>query len=212
MTLLGTGSILEMLEGSRMTTNEIADLCVELADFLGEFRGCFGRAETRRKLETYLRGQLSQLPRKSVEPIALDAGIAPRSLQEFLASDVWDEDLLRTLVAQIVTRDHSDEQSIGIIDESGHPKNGIKTPGVSRQYCGRTGKVDNCAMTVHLTYSDFNGDFHTMVDSELYLPKAWGEDRERCRAAKIPDSVVYRPKYDIALEQRAQQIPLAPSA
>ena len=108
MTLLGTGSILEMLEGSRMTTNEIADLCVELADFLGEFRGCFGRAETRRKLETYLRGQLSQLPRKSVEPIALDAGIAPRSLQEFLASDVWDEDLLRTLVAQIVTRDHSE--------------------------------------------------------------------------------------------------------
>ncbi len=184
-----------------MTTNEIAGLGVELADFLGEFRDCFARAETRGKLEIYLRGQLSQLPRKSIEPIALEAGISPRSLQEFLASDVWDEDLLRAHMAHLITRDHADEQSIGIIDESGHPKKGINTPGVSRQYCGRTGKVDNCVMTVHLTYADFNGDFHTMVDSELYLPKAWDEDRERCRAAKIPDSVVYRPKYDIALEQ-----------
>ena len=94
-----------------MTANEIAGVGVELAEFLGEFRDCFGRAETRGKLETYLRGQLSQLPRKSIEPIALEAGIAPRSLQEFLASDVWDEDLLRDHVAQMITRDHADEQS-----------------------------------------------------------------------------------------------------
>jgi len=184
-----------------MTEAQILGLGHELATFLSEFADCFGRSEPRGKLETYVRGQLSELPRKSVEPMALQAGMAPRTLQEFLASDEWDEDRLCAHVRRLVVRDHADEQAIGVIDESGHPKKGGQTAGVSRQYCGNTGKIDNCVMTVHLTYSSFDGEFRTMLDSELYLPKCWHEDRERCRRAKIPEEVVYRPKYDIALEQ-----------
>ncbi|MFN0051053.1 MAG: IS701 family transposase [Planctomycetales bacterium] len=184
-----------------MTPEDILSLGGELADFLGEFDDCFGRREPRQKLETYVRGQLSELPRKSVEPIALSVGMPPRTLQEFLATDEWDEDRLRSHVLRVVARDHADAQAIGVIDESGHPKKGNKTAGVNRQYCGNTGKIDNCVMTVHLTYSSFDGEFRTMLDSDLYLPKSWDEDRERCKQAKIPDEVVYRPKYDIALEQ-----------
>ena len=184
-----------------MTESQILSLGGELASFLWEFEDCFGRSEPRGKLETYVRGQLGELPRKSVEPMALQAGMAPRTLQEFLASDEWDEDRLRSHVRRLVVRDHVDDQAIGIIDESGHPKKGDQTAGVSRQYCGNTGKIDNCVMTVHLTYTSFDGEFRTMLDSDLYLPQCWHEDRERCRRAKISDEVVYRPKYLIALEQ-----------
>ena len=184
-----------------MTTDQILSLKRELAGFLGEFAECFGRSEPRGKLETYVRGQLGELPRKSIEPIALAADMKPRTLQEFLASDEWDEDRLADDTQQLVARDHADPQAIGVIDESGHPKKGDQTAGVARQYCGNTGKIDNCVMTVHLTYTSFDTRFRTMLDSSLYLPKSWHEDRARCRHAKIPDDVVYRPKYDIALEQ-----------
>ena len=184
-----------------MTTDQILSLGSELAEFLREFAGCFGRSEPRGKLETYVRGQLGELPRKSIEPIALAADMKPRTLQEFLASDEWDEDRMADSARELVARDHTDPQAIGVIDESGHPKKGDQTAGVSRQYCGNTGKIDNCVMTVHLTYTTFDGQFRTMLDSSLYLPKCWDEDRQRCREAKIPDDLVYRPKYDIALEQ-----------
>jgi len=89
---------------------------------------------------------------------------------------------------------------IGLIDEIGTPKKGDKTPGVQRQWCGRTGKVDNCLVTVHLAC--LCGDFKTLIDSDLFLPeKTWDTDRERCRDAYIPDGVVYRSKSDIAQEQ-----------
>jgi len=184
-----------------MTGEQIRGLGPELSKFLGEFGDSFGRVEQRRKLEIYVGGQLSELPRKSIEPIALEAGIAPRNLQEFLASDDWKEDRLREHVGRLVLRDHSDPEAIGVIDESGHPKKGDETAGVSPQYCGNTGKIDNCVTTVHLTYSSFDSEFRTMLESDLYLPRCWDEDRERCRRAKIPNDVVYRSKYDIALEQ-----------
>jgi len=184
-----------------MTANQILSLGPELASFLRQFAGSFGRTEPRRKLAIYVRGQLGQLPRKSIEPMALAAGVKPRTLQEFLASDLWDEEQLGADVRRLVAAEHADPQAIGVIDESGHPKKGDKTAGVSRQYCGNTGKIDNCVMTVHLTYTSFDGEFRTMLDGSLYLPQCWHEDRDRCRDAKIPDDLVYRPKYEIALEQ-----------
>ena len=184
-----------------MTAEDLLSLGPELAGYLDEFRDCFGRSEPRGKLATYVRGQLGELPRKSVEPMALAAGMKPRTLQEFLASDEWDEEQLQSHTYRLLLRDHGDDQLIGVIDESGHPKKGTETAGVSRQYCGNTGKIDNCVMTVHLTATSFDGQFRTFVESELYLPTGWHEDRERCRAAKIPEEVVYRSKYQIALEQ-----------
>lgn len=184
-----------------MTADDVVGLGEEFTRFFGEFRDCLGRKETGAKMEIYLRGQLGDLPRKNCEPIALAAGIRPRSLQEFLASDVWDEDHANRIATGIVVRDHNDELGIAIIDESGHPKKGDQTAGVQRQYCGRSGKVDNCVTTVHLVYAGFCNNFHTMLHSDLYLPESWNDDRDRCRAAKIPDSLVYRPKYEIALEQ-----------
>jgi SRSO17 transposase len=166
--------------------------------FLAHFSDCFSRQPTREHLAAYVRGLLSDLPRKSAEPIALDQGVPVRTLQEFLGAHRWDHDRLRDRLQQLVARDHAWDHSVGLLDDSGCPKKGDKTPGVKRQYCGATGKVDNCVITVHLGYAA--GDFHCLLDSELYLPREWDADRRRCRAAGIPDGLTYRPKWEMALE------------
>jgi SRSO17 transposase len=89
---------------------------------------------------------------------------------------------------------------VGILDETSFVKKGDQTACVQRQHCGAVGKTENCVVSVHLGYA--TPDFHTLLDGELYLPeKTWHEDRVRCRAAGIPDEVVYRPKWQIGLEQ-----------
>ncbi len=183
-----------------MIVQQIHALGSQLKAFLGEFADCFVSCDTRRHLSEYVQGQLSNLPRKSVEPIAALMDVPPRTLQEFLSYSQWDHDRLRDTVQRVVARDHAEPQAIGIIDESGHPKKGNKTACVHRQYCGASGKLDNCVMGVHLCYASFDGKFRAMLDSDLFLPeKGWDADRRQ--EAGIPQSLVYRPKHLIALEQ-----------
>jgi SRSO17 transposase len=181
-----------------MDAGRIRTLQPRLMEYLSRFDDCFCRRETRGHLSVYVQGQLSDLPQKSVEPIALKAGMPPRTLQEFVASYRWDENGLRQRLHEVVARDHASPRSIGIIDETSDTKKGVKTPGVQRQYCGAVGKQDNCIVTVHLGYAV--DDFHCLLDGELFLPQGWSNDRERCREAGIPDTMVYRPKTEIALE------------
>ncbi len=182
-----------------MEAHEIAGLGKELGEYLSEFDDCFGRSEPREHLREYVCGQASELHRKSLEPIALLNGTPPRTLQRFLESVQWDEQRLRDRVQWMVARDHSDPQAIGIVDETGHPKKGSHTAAVHHQYCGNTGKQDNCVMSVHLSY--VAGSFQCILDSDLYLPRKWADDPERREAVYIPDDVVYRKKTAIALAQ-----------
>lgn len=184
-----------------MTREQILSLGRALAAYLDRFADCFVRAEPRSHLADYVRGQLSDLPRKSVQPLAHSAGLCPRTLQEFLNTDQWDHERLRDQLQRIVTTEHADANAIGIIDDSGHPKKGKHTACVARQYCGNTGKIDNCVNTVHLSYASYDLRFRTMLDSTPYLPEEGWDDPKRRRVAGIPDEVVYRPKYEIALEQ-----------
>jgi SRSO17 transposase len=181
-----------------MDAQQIRLLEPKLDEYLKEFADCFGRRDTREHLSVYVRGQLSDLPEKSVEPIAVNSGVAPRTLQEFLSQLVWDHDKMRDQVQQRVAAQHTGPHRIGIFDETSDPKKGIKTPGVQKQWCGNLGKVENCMVTVHLGFAQ--GDFHCLLDGELFLPESWSEDRERCREAGIPDTMTYRPKWEIALE------------
>ena len=181
-----------------MDAQQIRKLSPMLNAYLDGFDDCFSRSEPAGNMRVYINGQLSDLPRKSIEPIADHSDVPPRTLQQFLSLAKWDDTLMADRLAQIVARDHGHPLSIGIIDETSDPKKGKKTPGVNRQWCGATGKVDNCVVTVHLGYAA--GDFHTLLSSELFLPQDWSEDRERCRAAGIPDEMVHRPKWRIALE------------
>lgn len=181
-----------------MRAKELMKLKPELEVFLGRFEDCIPYRPSREHLLTYVSGQLGPLERKSVEPIALDAGVAPRTLQEFLSLHRWREDLLAGRIREIVRDEHSARGAIGVIDESGFPKKGKKTPGVQRQYCGQTGKTDNCIVTVDLGY--VVGDFHCLVDCDLYVPKSWISDEERRKEARIPEELEFRTKWQIALD------------
>jgi SRSO17 transposase len=187
-----------------MTEQDIADLGPAFAGYLRRFRACFGQQRTAAHFDTYCRGLLSDLPRKSVEPIALSAGTAVRTLQEFLATAKWDHEQARALLqrhlAGVLAGLPADPPgTVGVIDETSCRKWGDHTPGVQRQYLGCAGKIDNGIVTVHIGVS--RGRFQALLDAELYLPKSWDADRDRCRAAGIPDHVRHRPKWRLAVDQ-----------
>jgi SRSO17 transposase len=181
-----------------MDVQQMRSLKTKLKKFLKQFDGCFPRKDTRAHLPVYISGQLSDIPEKSAEPIAINAGVPVRTLQEFLSQHHWEEDRTRDTVQHVVRDEHAGPHSVAVIDETSDVKKGDKTPGVQRQWCGAVGKKENCIVTVHLAYA--RDGFHALLDGELYLPESWAKDRERCREAGIPDDMVYRPKWKIALE------------
>ena len=182
-----------------MNRDDLAGFRTDWTRFLRRFESCESDRATRDYFRIYMEGLISNLPRKNCEAIALQAGVDVRSVQWFLSRMVWDHRRMLNKLQKIVAKEHAGRHSIGIIDETGHVKKGKMTPGVQHQYCGHVGKQENCIVTVHLAYTV--GEFHTLIDQDLFLPESWSEDRERCRKAGIPDDVVYRPKWEIALEQ-----------
>jgi len=182
-----------------MDVQGIRNIGKTLKAFLKQFDDCFYRSQPTKHLFTYVRGQMSGLHRKSVEPIALQARTPPRTLQRFLSSVQWDHRRMRDRIQWFVAREHAHPKAIGMVDETGHPKQGRHTAAVQRQYCGATGKIDNCVMSVHIGYTV--DDFQCLLDSDVYLPQEWADDLERRRAAGIPEDAIYRKKADIALEQ-----------
>jgi SRSO17 transposase len=167
----------ETTEGRAMSVKDIAKLGKLLAQFLAGFACCFVRPQGRSLLNVYVRGLLSDVQRKNVEAIALDQKVAPRTLQRFLASIVWDEQKLRDRCQQIVATEHANPESIGCIDETGTAKSGNHTAGVKRQYNGNRGKIENCINNVALAYSA--PGFDCLLDARLYLPKEWIADHAR---------------------------------
>ena len=186
-----------------MDTLTLESLRRRLSYFLRRFYVGIPTVGSRQHFRTYVHGQLSALERKTVTPMAQAAGVPVRSLQEFLEIHRWNADQVRTRLQEVIMQDHADAHAIGLIDETSYAKKGDRTVGVQRQYCGATGKKDNCVVTVHLGYAA--GDFHALIDSDLFLPEAsWSADRDRCRQAGIPDEVGYRPKWQIALDLLAR--------
>jgi SRSO17 transposase len=193
-----------MLGGEAMTEQQMQALEPALAGFLDHFLFCCDYTQTFDHMGAYVRGLLSDLPRKSVEPIALKAGTPVRTLQEFLKDHAWDFPQVRDRLqghtaAVLITVPDDGLGVVALVDETSAVKQGSKTPGIQRQYLGCVGKVQKGIVTVHLGVC--KGAFKTLIDADLYLPAEWDEDRTRCRQAGIPDEVVYRPKWQIALEQ-----------
>ena len=187
-----------------MTTEQIKDLGPAFADYLQPFLFCCDYTQTFALLGVYCCGLLSDLQRKTCEPIALAAGVAVRTLQQFLKDHCWSFERVRTLLHEHVAHTlpgipADDLGSVGLHDETGTVKSGRCTPGVQRQYCGEVGKLENCIVTVHTGVA--RGHYKTLFDADLFLPQSGDQDRQRCRDAGIPDDVVYRPKWQIALGQ-----------
>ena len=187
-----------------MTEQQLDALGPALDDFLQPYLFCCGYTQSFAHLHTYCKGLLSDLKRKSVEPIARAAGCAVRTLQELLRDHLWHyshvrQQLQRHVADLLPTLPADDLGSVGLIDETSALKSGTKTPGVQRQYLGCVGKLANGIVTVHLGVC--KGRYKTLVDAELFLSQEWAADQDRRQAAGIPEDLVYRPKWQMALEE-----------
>lgn len=169
----------------------------ELDGYLGRFASRFHRSETRESVRNYVRGLLASVPRKNGWQLAEEVGLSnPHPIQRVVSEAKWSDEGVRQDLREFVIEAIGYEPGIGVLDESGFIKWGKQSAGVSRQYCGRIGKVDNCQVGVYLGYVTPTGA--SFLDCQLYLPRVWCEDHERCRAAKIPDEVVFQTKPQIA--------------
>ena len=188
-----------------MTGNKLLKMSADLERYMASFDGLMGRPENRKHMRRFARGQLGPIKRKSLEPIADAEGVEPRSLQQFFSHCVWEEGVVRDELQKRVAQAYGSEEGIFVIDETSDAKKGEFTAGVSRQYCGESGKVDNCIVTVHTGY--VSGGQHALIDGELFLPESWNPDSRqpeiglKRKRAKVPEHVVHVSKAEMALKQ-----------
>ena len=196
-----------------------AEAAARLGTYFEKLDAVIGHADRGAPLRAYVKGLLLPGERKSIEPMA--AKIDPRhvqarhqSMQHFVASAPWDErEVIR--VARDYALDPLERHApVGawVIDDTGIPKKGRQSVGVTRQYCGQLGKQDNCQVVV--TLSLVNAVMSVPAAYRLYLPEVWAKDRKRCRAAGVPQSMEFRKKWEIALDAidqlLADDLPRAP--
>ena len=157
----------------------------------------FARVETRRRAGKFVRGLLADLPRKNCWAIAEHAGDRdPHGMQNFLARASWDTDGVREDLRDYVIGALGDAEGVLVFDETGDVKKGTATVGVQRQYTGTAGRIENAQVAVYLTYAAARG--HAMIDRELYLPRCWTDDPDRCVEAGVPDDVDFLTKPALA--------------
>jgi SRSO17 transposase len=165
------------------------------------------RRDRRESFALYAMGLFGDSERKSVEPIAARACADPElcnayhdRLLHFLGVAPWSDAKVRAYATRYALSAVTAREPVTdwIVDDTGFPKQGDKSPGVQRQYSGTLGKTGNCQVAVSVTIA--TRTMHLPIDMDLYLPESWAEDRVRCRSAHIPDEVVYRPKWRMALD------------
>lgn len=178
-----------------------------LREYLDEIGGILRHNPKREVFALYAMGLLSNLERKSVEPIAAYLAPEPRDvdpmhqrLLHLQSTAAWDDRAVRLCAARYAVRALTEHEGVRawIIDDTGFLKQGTHSVGVQRQYTGSAGKITNCQVGVSLTLASASA--HVPVDFELYLPQSWTEDPARRRAGKIPDEVVFKTKIDLALD------------
>jgi SRSO17 transposase len=180
-----------------MNVENASDWDKSLEEFFKPFEAYFVRSETRDNAQNYMRALLGDVKRKNSWQVSEALGLAdPHPLQRMLREGKWEDQEVRCQLRAEVVAVMRTEQGIGVVDESGFVKWGAKSAGVSRQYCGRIGKVENCQVGVYLGY--VTADSAAFLDCQLYLPQSWCADRERCRSAQIPDDVPFQTKPQIA--------------
>jgi SRSO17 transposase len=164
---------------------------------LGLIAGRFAQVESRRRAKLYLLGLLSGVERKNSWTIAEQAGeLSPDGMQRLLNFYRWDADAVRDDLRVYVLSNPGDPAGVVVADETGFLKKGIKSAGVQRQYSGTAGRIENCQLGVFVTYVSPAG--RALIDRELYLPKTWTDDPDRCAEAGIGDKVEFATKPELA--------------
>src|SRR5208337_3005744 len=162
----------------------------------------------RASFATYAFGILADGDRKSVEPIAARAAggdeVEAERMQDrllhFLREAPWSDREVRREAASYAVELMSAREPITawIIDDTGFLKQGTHSPGVQRQYTGSAGKIANCQVGVSLSIATATEQLP--IDFALYLPESWTEDAMRRKRARIPDSIAFKTKTELAMD------------
>jgi SRSO17 transposase len=185
---------------------------VDAAGWLAEFdtgfaaiAGRFGRVEPRRQARSFLLGLLSDVDSRSCWQLAEQAGDrSPHAMQRLLGEAVWDADAVRDDLRGYVVDALGDPGGVLILDDTGDLKKGTHTIGTQRQYTGTAGRVENAQVAVYLAYAAPGGS--TLIDREVYLPKAWIDDPARCAAAGVPEHITFATKITLARRMLARAL------
>jgi SRSO17 transposase len=198
MSLLDHPTAQALLADADVSAASVRGCGHRLQRFLARYLPCFYRVEQRELAGVVIEGKLSTLERKTAEPIAYLAGRPRKPVQHFVGGGLWDDEAVMAELRRHVAAEMGTPDAVLVVDPSGFPKKGPASCGVSRQWCGRLGKVDNCQVGVFLGYVTAAG--YAPLDRQLYLPQEWAADRRRRRETHVPTEVRFRESWRIGLD------------
>ncbi|MGE5754811.1 MAG: IS701 family transposase [Planctomycetaceae bacterium] len=208
MSLLDHPDAQALLADATLTPEAVAGCQGYLTGFLQRYPPQFYRIEHRAHAVTVIHGLLSDLERKTCEPIASQAGLHRKTLQTFVGSGAWDDEAVMGELRQHVREELAGPDGVVVIDPSAFPKKGTESCGVGRQWCGRLGKVDSCQVGVFLAYAAEAG--YAPLDRRLYLPEDWVGDPSRREKCHVPPEVKFQEKWQIAWDLLDRSLPGLP--
>jgi SRSO17 transposase len=187
-----------LLADAEVSAEDVRGCRRRLECFLRRYLPRFYRKEQHELAAVVLRGKLSNLERKTSEPIAYRAGLQRKPVQHFVGAGAWDDEAVMAELRRHVAQERADPDGVLVLDGSGFAKTGASSCGVARQWCGRLGKVENCQVGVFLTYATAKG--YAPLDRQLYLPREWAEDAERREETHVPEGVTFQESWRIGLD------------
>jgi SRSO17 transposase len=208
ISLLERPEALVLLDDAKLHAGTVRGCQERLTLFMQRYLPRFYRVEQRGHACVVIEGKLSDLERKTSEPIARRAGQERKPIQIFVGQGAWDDEAVMRELRAHVREELGAADGILIIDGSAFAKKGEDSCGVARQWCGRLGKVENCQVGVFLAYATARG--HAPLDRQLYLPKDWADDGARRDKCHVPDEVVFQEKWRIAqhlIERSGADVP-----
>ena len=197
MSLLDNEEARLLLEDATVDASTVRGCKQRIMQFLDRYLPLFYRAEQRENATLVIQGRLSGLERKTSEPIAIQAGVERKPIQQFVGAGCWDDEAVMEELRRHVAEELGDPDAVFVLDPSAFPKKGTESCGVARQWCGRLGKLDNCQVGAFLAIAAPGGA--TLIDRRLYLPKEWASDPRRRKKCHVPPEVRFQEKWRIGL-------------
>ena len=190
MSLLEHPDARALLADATVTPEQVRGCQDRITTFLQRYLPRFYRAEQRTHATLVIRGLLSGLQRKTCEPIAVEAGVHRKPVQNFVGAGGWDDEAVMAELRAHVREALADPHAVLILDPSAFPKSGTESCGVARQWCGRLGELDNCQIGVFLAYAAPGG--YAPSDRRFYLSEDWAADARRRQKCYVPEDVTFK--------------------
>jgi len=197
MSLLEHPDAQALLSDAEVSADAVRSCGQRLEQFLHRYLPQFYREEQRELAQVVLQGKLSNLERKTAEPIAYQAGRERKPVQHFVGAGAWDDEAVMAELRRHVAEELADPEGVLVVDPSGFAKKGQASCGVDRQWCGRLGKVENCQVGVFLAYVTERG--YAPLDRQLYLSEEWAADAKRRQECHVPAGVTFQESWRIGL-------------